>query len=285
VNFDLKNTQAQAQAQQAAMAKAVETGQISKEVERSLTPEQKAAMEKQIKEQSEKMKKNKELNDAFNAGMEAASAKKYDEAIAAFERAAVADPSQQAIYAQLGEAHMKAAEGKTGPEYDAHIAKAMESYSKSIELKPDDPGAHNNYALALAKAKKFPEMQAELKKAADLDPQNGGKYYYNLGAILVNAGQSEAAGEAFKKAIELTPTYADAYYQYGVTLVGQAKIDPASGKVTPVPGTVEAFQKYLELQPNGQWASASKEMLTSLGGSVETKFTDPNAPAKKTKKK
>ena len=65
---------------------------------------------------------------------------------------------------------MKAAEGKTGAEYDAHIAKAMEAYNKSIELKPDDAGAHNNYALALGKAKKFPEMQAELKKAADLDP-------------------------------------------------------------------------------------------------------------------
>jgi tetratricopeptide (TPR) repeat protein len=128
-------------------------------------------------------------------------------------------------------------------------------------------------------------MQAELKKAAELDPPNGGKYYYNLGAMLVNAGQGEAAGEAFKKAIELTPTYADAYYQYGVTLVGQAKVDTATGKVTPVPGTVEAFQKYLELAPTGQWAQASKEMLTSLGSTLETNFTDPNkkAPAKKKK--
>jgi TolA-binding protein len=114
-----------------------------------------------------------------------------------------------------------------------------------------------------------------------LDPQNGGKYYYNLGAMLVNSGQAEAAGEAFKHAIELTPTYADAYYQYGVTLVGQAKIDTATGKVTPVPGTVEAFQKYLELQPNGQYAQSSKDMLTSLGGTLETKFTDPSAPKKK----
>jgi hypothetical protein len=104
--------------------------------------------------------------------------------------------------------------------------------------------------------------------------------------MLVNAGQGEAAGEAFKKAIELTPTYADAYYQYGVTLVGQAKIDTATGKVTPVPGTVEAFQKYLELAPTGQWAQASKDMLSSLGTTLETNFTDPNAkkaPAKKKK--
>jgi tetratricopeptide (TPR) repeat protein len=180
------------------------------------------------------------------------------------------------VWAQLGEAYVKLAEGKTGAEFDTTIGKGLQAYSKAIELKPDDPASHNNYALALSKAKKFPEMQAELKKAADLDPPNAGKYYYNLGAVLVNTGQNDAAGEAFKKAIELTPTYADAYYQYGVTLVGKAAIG-ADGKVTPVPGTVEAFQKYLELAPTGQWAPSAKEMLGSLGGSVETKFTDPNA--------
>src|SRR3954453_13956275 len=132
VNFDLKNSAAEQASKQAEMQKAVETGQLTKEQERSLSPEQKAAMEKQIKEQSEKMKKNKELNDAFNAGMEAMTAKKYDEAITAFDKAAVADPPQQAIYAQLGEAHLKMSEGKTGADYDAHIAKAMEAYSKAI---------------------------------------------------------------------------------------------------------------------------------------------------------
>lgn len=283
VNFDLKDSAAAQAQKQAEMAKALETGQLTKEQERGLSPEQKAAMEKQIKEQAEKMKKNKELNDAFNAGMDAMTAKNWAAAVEAFNRAAVADPTQTAIYQQLGEAHMKMAEGKTGAEYDTHVGESMKAYQKAIELKPDDAATHNNYALALGKAKKFPEMQTELKKAADLDPANGGKYYYNLGAMLVNSGQSEAAGEAFKKAIELTPTYADAYYQYGVTLVGQAKIDASSGKVTPVPGTVEAFQKYLELAPSGQWAGPAKDMLTSLGTSVDTKFVDPNAPKKKKK--
>ena len=285
VNFDLHASQAEAAAKQQQMQKAIETGQLSKEQERSLTPEQKAAMEKQIKEQSERMKKNKDLNDAFNAGMEAITAKNWQAAIDSFGKAATIDPTQQAIWAQLGEANMRLAETKTGPEHDAAIVKAMEAYQKSIELKADDAGAHNNYALALGKAKKYPEMQAELKKAAELDPQNAGKYYYNLGAMLVNSGQPEPAGEAFKKAIELTPTYADAYYQYGVTLVGQAKVDTATGKVTPVPGTVEAFQKYLELQPNGQYAQPSKDMLTSLGGTLETNFTDPNAKKAPPKKK
>jgi tetratricopeptide (TPR) repeat protein len=282
VNFDLKSNQTENASKQAELQKAVETGQMSKELERSLSPEQKAAMEKQMKDREAQMKKRNELNDSFNQGMAAMQAKQYDQAVTAFQKASEVDPGQQAVWAQLGEAYGKLAEGKTGPDFDTNIGKALEAYQKALELKPDDPASHNNYALALAKAKKFPEMQAELKKAADLDPTNGGKYYYNLGAILVNSGQNDAAGEAFKKAIELTPTYADAYYQYGVTLVGKAQIG-SDGKVTPVAGTVEAFQKYLELAPNGQWAQSSKDMLTTLGSSVETNFTDPNA--KKTTKK
>ena len=285
VNFDLQQSAAANAAKQQQMQKAVETGQMSKEMERGLSNEQKAAMEKQMKERSEAMKKNKELNDAFNEGMTAMQAKQYDQAVAGFVKASQLDPSQVAVWANLGDAYGKLAEGKTGPDFDTNIQKSLEAYQKSIELKPDDAASHNNYALALGKAKKFPEMQAELKKAADLDPANGGKYYYNLGAMLVNSGQNDAAGEAFKKATELTPTYADAYYQYGVTLVSKAQVDPASGKVTPVPGTVESFQKYLELQPNGPFSQASKDMLATLGGSVDTKYANPNAKKDTTAKK
>lgn len=286
VPFDLHAAQAENATRQQMMQKAAETGQITDDMKRGMSKEQIAEMEKRIKEQSEKLKKNKELNDAFNDGMNAMTAKQYPQAIDAFNKAAALDPSQFAVWSNLADAYMKNAEGKTGADFDANVQKGLETYTKALAMKPEDAGLHNNYALALARAKKFDECQAELKKAADLDPPNGGKYYYNLGALLVNSGQTQAAADAFKKAIELTPTYADAYYQYGVTLVGQAKIDPATGKITPVPGTLEAFQKYLELQPNGQWAQPSKDMLASLGSTVQTNFNDPNAkkaPAKKKK--
>ena len=285
VNFDLHAAKEDAAAKQAAMQKAAETGQLTDDMKRGMTKEQIAQMEKTMKEQSDKMKKNKELNDAFNAGMTALQGKQYDQAIASFQKAGEIDPNQMAVWTNLADAYMKNSEGKTGPAFDENVGKGVETYAKAVGMKPDDAGLHNNYALALAKAKKFDECQAELKKAADLDPANGGKYYYNLGALLVNSGQTGPAADAFKKAIELTPTYADAYYQYGVSLIGQAKTD-ASGQVVPVPGTAEAFQKYLELQPNGQWADAAKGMLASLGTKIETNFTDPNAkkaPAKKKK--
>jgi len=58
--------------------------------------------------------------------------------------------------------------------------------------------------------------------------------------------------------------------------VGKAQIG-ADGKITPVPGTVEAFNKYLELQPDGPYAQPAKDMLTTLGSSVQTQFQNPNA--------
>ncbi|MGO9258282.1 MAG: tetratricopeptide repeat protein [Bryobacteraceae bacterium] len=281
LDFDLKaNQQQQSGSKQAEMQKAVETGQISDDLKRQMTPEQKAALEKTIKEQSEKMKGRKELNDAFNAGMDAVKAEKWDVAVESFTKASTLDPTQVAVWSQLAEAYVRLAGTKTGPDFDATLQKGLDAYQKSLELKPDDAASHNNYALALAKAKKYPEMQAELKKAADLDPTNGGKYYYNLGAVLVNTGQNEAAADAFKHAIELTANYADAYYQYGVMLISKAQI-AADGKVTAAPGTIEAFQKYLELAPSGQFAQQAKDMLTTLGTSVQTNYQNPDAKKKK----
>ncbi len=287
VNFDLKANQQDNASTQAAMQKAVETGQISDELKRSMTPEQKAQLQKSIDSQAAAMKKRGELNTAFNDGMEALKAKQYDQAVAALTKAAEVDPMQAAVWANLGDAYMGQAGTKTGPEFDALTQKGLDSYAKALELKPDDAAAHNNYALALAKAKKFPEMQAELKKSAELDPAGAYRSYYNLGALMTNAGQTDAAAEAFKMAIQAAPDEpknAEAYYQYGLTLMAKATVN-AEGKVTPVAGTTEAFQKYLELAPTGSHAQEAKDMLTSLGSAVETKFSDPNAKKAPPKKK
>jgi tetratricopeptide (TPR) repeat protein len=285
VNFDLqKLAKTRSQVNQAAQAAAGGGGAgLSKEVERSMTKEQKEAYDKAIKEREASMKKNKELNDAFSAGMTAMQSKDYEAAITNLTKASELDPKQVAVWAQLADAHVNAATAKTGAEFDAEMAKGIESYNKALELNPADAATHNNFALALGKAKKFPEMQAELQKAAELDPPKAGQYYYNLGAMLVNAGQAEPAGQAFKKAIEADPNHADSYYQIGVYLIGKASF-AADGKVTPVAGTVEAFQKYLQLAPTGQFADSAKGMLASLDVKVDTAYKNPNAtPAKKKK--
>ena len=279
LNFDLK----QMKAQQQAMQKAAETGTLTKEQERSLTPEQKAAIEKRAKEQSEQMKKNKELNDAFNAGREAEQAKNWQGAVDSFEKASQLDPAQTVVWAHLADSYLSLAETKTGADQQAAMDKGLGAYQKAIALKPDDPSFHNNYALALARAKKIDDAKAELTKAAALDPASAGKYYYNLGAVLVNTGQTDQAGDAFKKAIDVNPNYAPAQYQYGIYLVSKAKTT-SDGKVIPPDGTIQAFQKYLELEPNGPYAEQAKGMLQTLTGTVQTTYQNPDEK-KATKKK
>ena len=284
VDFDLAAQAARQQQQQAAMQKAAETGQVDKELTREMSPEQKAALEKQMKAQSETMKKNKELNDAFNAGMTALQGKQWDAAVEAFSKGSTLDPKQHVIWANLADAYKGQATTKTGEEQAAIQAKGLEAWAKAIELKPDDPAYHNNYALFLVDAKKYPEAEEELNKAAALDPPKAATYFYNLGAILTNRGQLEPAGAAFKKAIDANPKHADAQFQYGIYLTSKAQTT-TDGKVVMPEGTREAFQAYLDINPTGQFADAAKGMIATMESTVSTKYENPDAKTKKSTKK
>lgn len=285
-DFDLRKQASANNAQtQALIQQAMQTGQISDDLKRQMSPEQRAQLEKQMAAQSAQLKKNKQLNDSFNEGMTALQAKQYDVAAAALEKAAEVDTTQPAVFANLGDAYTGFAKGKTGPDFDNAMNKAIAAYNKAIELKPDDPGTHNNYGLALAQDKKYPEAEAELKKAAELDPATAYQRYYNLGALLSNNGQMDQAGKAFKSAIDSAPDNpknAEAYYQYAMTQVAQCA--EKEGKYVCPPGTVEMLQKYLALAPSGQHAPDATETMKALGGTIETNFKNPNAAPPKKKK-
>jgi tetratricopeptide (TPR) repeat protein len=295
-DFDLRKSMAANSGKQEMVKQAMETGQVSDDLKKQLTPEQKAALDKSMKENKEKMQKNKALNDAFNEGLTAlqaaptqptpdAKAQQYQTAVAALEKASGLDATQPAVWSNLGDAYIGLAGTKTGPEFDEAAGKGIAAYSKAIELKPDDAATHNNYGLALAKAKKYPEAEAELKKAAELEPATAFQRFYNLGALMSNIGQSEPASKAFKAAIDSAPDNpknAESYYQYGLSLAAQATVDK-DGKFVAPPGTLDAFNKYLALTPAGPNAQACKDMITQLGGSIQTDFKNPAAQQKKKK--
>jgi tetratricopeptide (TPR) repeat protein len=273
INFDLKS------AKQLAA-----NGGLTATQEKALTPEQKAAIEKANKAKEEQIAQRQALNDSYSAGKAALEAKMYDAAIEAFNKAAVLDATQVAVWSGLADSYIGAAGQKTGADASALYDKGFDAFRKAIALKPDDPAYYNNFALALAKDKKIDEAKTNLDKAIQLDPPGAGKYYYNMGALLVNGSQSEAAGEQFKKAIDADPTYADAHYQYGLYLTSKATTDKA-GKIIPEPGTIEELQKYLQLKPDGPFADSAKELIAGLGGSVNTTFQNPTAPPAGKKKK
>jgi tetratricopeptide (TPR) repeat protein len=278
ISFDLKDQQKAAAP--AAGAAGAPGAAAPQEEQRGMSKEQKEALDKQNKENAAIIAKNKALNDTFNAGKDALTAKNYDAAVDAFQKGTEMDPNQNVIWANLADAYVGQAGAKTGPDQQAALDKALEAYSKAIALKPDNAAYHNNYALTLAKAKKFDEAQTELNKAAQLDPPQAGRYYYNLGAVLVNNGQAAAAEVAFKKAIEVNPDYADAQFQYATAL--SARLATGSdGKIIAPDGMKDALEKYLSLEPMGQYADAAKGMLQMIGATIQTDYSKKGAAPKK----
>ena len=133
--------------------------------------------------------------------------------------------------------------------------------------------------LDLPSSGKAGDAVKSYEAAAKADPAQAGAAYFNIGAVYTNAGRVDDANAAFDKAIAADPTRAEAYYQKGVNLLGKATLQ--GDKTIAPPGTAEAFQKYLEIAPTGPNAQSAKDLLTSIGSTVETSYGTKKKPAKK----
>lgn len=184
----------------------------------------------------------------------------YAEAIAALERARDADARQMAVWANLARAYEMAGQDD----------KSIEAYQKAIELKPDEAALYNNLGQVYVKQGNLQEAEKVFTKAADLDPQRAGAFFYNLGVTYYNAGNLPAAVTPLQKAVEIDPNRADAYYLLGVCLYNQAEFKQEGKEWVTIlkPGTREAFERYLELEPNGKFAEMAKQNLEVINATI-----------------
>jgi len=251
-----------------------------------LTPEQ----VKQMQEAQEKAQKEgntvKALNEKIVAANAAIKAGDFDTAINTLTEATQTDATRDIIWAQLADAYRSSALKQTDPAEKAkRLQEAITDYQKAIDLKqksieaaakkdPDDSkrlaAYYNNLGEADGKAGKIDDAVKAYNQAAQINPEGAASYYYNAGAVFTNAGKVDDAIAAFDKCIAVDPTKADAYYQKGVNMIGKATLQ--GDKMVAPPGTAEAFQKYLELQPTGPYADVAKQMLASIGAPVQTGF-------------
>ncbi len=230
------------------------------------------------KQQEEKAKVEKEnlnikaLNDKLAASRAAMQAGQWDQAVQQMVEATQVDPNRDLIWYTLGEAY--SGQAKQAAKTDRAAAKdiyqkAIDAYQKAIAIKPV-ADYYNNLAQAQAAVGQTDEAVKSYQQASQLDPTRAGMFLYNIGAVQTNAGKVDDAIETFKKVIAAEPNRADAYYQLGVNMLGKATLK--GDKMVAPEGTAEAFQKYLELQPNGPYAQSAKDLLASIGSSVETTY-------------
>ncbi|HAG72949.1 MAG TPA: hypothetical protein DCL66_12170, partial [Gammaproteobacteria bacterium] len=96
-------------------------------------------------------------------------------------------------------------------------------------------------------------------KALDLKPDYA-EAYSNMGISLNEQGKLDGAIEAYNKAISIKPDYAEAYSNMGVTLQEQGKLDEA----------IEAYKKALAIKPD--YAEAAKNLVKLPIGSIDGKI-------------
>ena len=256
-------------------------------------PNNKPAMsEAEKKEMEANIKENatiKSLNEMLAAARTALDAGNTDEAISIYTKAANTDPTRPLLWALVGSSNITAAKKDT----DAVAKKqkfetASEAYKKAIDLANAsvDPkvkaglgGYYNNYGEALSKSGKTPEAVAAYQAAAVADPANAAMYYFNEGATMENIFKIDEAVAAYDKSIAADPTRADSYFRKGIALLSKATTK--GDKMIPAPGTEEAFNKYLELNPDGPNAETAKSMLTTIGAKVQTSYGNQKSATKK----
>jgi tetratricopeptide (TPR) repeat protein len=263
---------------------------------KEIMAKQGAAAQEQVKKQEEAKAKFEGMKAHFNAGnaileqekaaktelvnakpdqREAAKQKLADladqaakEYKAAQESAGEKDPNLHLLWAKLGEAYDTAGRNE----------EAAQAYQQAIAAKPDVPGYYNNLGNVLARAGKIDEAKAAYSKSAELDPTNAATAWRNFGISLYNANRLGDAVEPLQKSAELDPKNPQTWYLLGASLVYKMTLKKVGDKEIPefAPGTIEAYQKAIELDPNGvygQQAKAGLEQLQQMAPGIDLKVS------------
>lgn len=228
-----------------------------------------ALLEQERKAKEDLLKTPADQRDAAKQKLIELSNQSATEFEAAQKAASEKDPNQHLIWAKVAEAYDIAGRNDD----------AAHAYQQAITSKPDIPGYYNNLGNVLARSGKIDDARAAYTKSAELDPPNAATAWRNFGISLYNAGRLKEAVEPLKKATELDPKSAQTWYLLGAALVGSMEYKKVGDKmeVVVLPGTVEAYQKAIELDPNGgpngygAQAKLGLEALQQMAPGIETK--------------
>ena len=180
-----------------------------------------------------------------DGGIAALTEGRNAEAIEMFDQLIAAVPECADCYFNLGVAHSNL------QQWD----EAVQAFQSSLELVPDNASAYSALAGVYNAQQEF-ELAAEAgAKAAELGGGAGDPaVFYNQGVILWNSGDYAGAKAQFESAIAADPTLGMAYFQLGM----------ANVNLGMVPEAREAFEGYLEAEPNGDRAAEVTGFLEQL---------------------
>jgi cytochrome c-type biogenesis protein CcmH/NrfG len=276
----------------------------------NLSADQKKQLEELKKKNSEAMKANEviknlnadlktvgqDIKDADNARQTAAQAlgataskadleakeaeiktAKYTDVETLMLKDTAAKPDASVLWAQLGQAQVGL---KKYDEAETTYKKVLELEATAKKPNPQVQGlADSGLGEIYARTSKVPEANAAYDAAAKVNPTQAGFYLKNEAVIFFQMNNADAQAAAADEAILADPTQPMLYYLKGQGLIVKATVD-AAGKYVLPPGCAEAYQKYLELAPNGPYAGEVKGILAQSTQKVDNSYKAPKAGKK-----
>jgi tetratricopeptide (TPR) repeat protein len=195
--------------------------------------------------------KTAELRKSFDEGVALSREGKYDDSVAAFNRALALNPKCQDCFYNIGFAYAQKKD----------YAQSEENYKKALEVKPDYAEAYNGLANIYNAQRKFDLAAEASAKASQLSASTPGGLQggnadalYNEGVILWNGGKIPDAKAKFQAAIAANANHAESHYQLGMALVNEGKLQEAGAE----------FNTYLKLSPEGPNAATAKALVAQL---------------------
>lgn len=107
------------------------------------------------------------------------------------------------------------------------IEDAIAETERALQLDPKLVQAHVNLIILYGRMGDRGKAEEHYQAAVSLNPNQFPGAYYNYGVLLLGEGKLDEADKAFRRALEINPSYADAHNNLGTLLERQGKLEEA----------------------------------------------------------
>ena len=195
---------------------------------------------------------------------------KYTDVVTLMDRDTQARPTESVLWAYLGQGQLGL---KKYDDAEVSFKKAIDLDTASKKPRPEIQGlANSGLGEIYARNGKVPEAAAAYDAAVKADPTKASFYYKNEAVIYSQVGNTDAQAASAEKAIAANPNDPLPYYLKGQALITKATVDPKTQRIVLPEGCGEAYQKYLDLDPNGPYSADVKGILQSAGQKISSSY-------------
>lgn len=200
---------------------------------------------------------------------------KYTDIVTLMKKDTAAKPDEPLLWTELanGQKGLKQYE-----DAESNYQKALTLEQASKKPNPEILGSiQSGLGECYARSGKVPEANAAFNAAVKDDPTHAAMYLRNQAVIFFQEHNSAAQVAAADQAITSDPTMPDPvkallYYIKGQGLVQNATIDPKTQRIVLPPECTDAYEKYLQLAPDGQFAAEVTGILQQAGEKVSSSY-------------